>query len=134
MFRRPPRSTRTDTLFPYTRSSDLLPGLATLAADIEGVGRRLGEGLRRGAGEEQRKHGGAQGVANGKELRHGINLRSLLGVVARRSGRVGKTSRNIFHARYSGLPKALPQARHAPLLPRVLIGCKHAASHRRTLP
>src|SRR3546814_3373544 len=25
MIRRPPRSTRTDTLFPYTRSSDLLP-------------------------------------------------------------------------------------------------------------
>src|SRR3546814_19581843 len=30
MIRRPPRSTRTDTLFPYTRSSDLL------ARDIEG--------------------------------------------------------------------------------------------------
>src|SRR3546814_7388194 len=73
--------------------SGFLLGLATLAADIEGVGRRLGEGLRRGAGEEQRKHGGAQGVANGKGLRHGITLRSLLGVVARRSGRVGKTSR-----------------------------------------
>src|SRR3546814_18054839 len=30
MIRRPPRSTRTDTLFPYTRSSDLLAGVRHL--------------------------------------------------------------------------------------------------------
>src|SRR3546814_13086254 len=35
MIRRPPRSTRTDTLFPYPRSSDLFPAeTATYAANI----------------------------------------------------------------------------------------------------
>src|SRR3546814_1065935 len=88
------------------------------------------EGLRRGAGEEQRKHGGAQGVANGKGLRHGITLRSLLGVVARRSGRVGKTSRNIFHARYSGLTKASATARLAPVCAGLFISGTPAAGAR----
>src|SRR3546814_20192559 len=41
MIRRPPRSTRTDTLFPYRRSSDLLtigapPGAAELADSVIG--------------------------------------------------------------------------------------------------
>src|SRR3546814_3143471 len=37
MIRRPPRSTRTDTLFPYTtlfRSHDLLPGTSGIIGDV----------------------------------------------------------------------------------------------------
>src|SRR3546814_4944855 len=54
----------------------------------------------------------------------------MLGVVARRSGRVGKTSRNIFHARYSGLTKASATARLAPVCAGLFIGGKQAAGAR----
>src|SRR3546814_1906332 len=50
MIRRPPRSTRTDTLFPYTtlfRSGDRFP--VVLAARIVGDPRALADGDRRGA-------------------------------------------------------------------------------------
>src|SRR3546814_923609 len=56
MRRRPPRSTRTDTLFPYRRSSDLLDVLVALQAvadvGLRGAGR--GEHLRAVGAEQLR--------------------------------------------------------------------------------
>src|SRR3546814_10179531 len=51
MIRRPPRSTRTDTLFPYTtlfRSGD---GVADGVGLDSGLGERLGQSVLRGVGE-----------------------------------------------------------------------------------
>src|SRR3546814_18230163 len=54
MRRRPPRSTRTDTLFPYRRSSDLLDVLVALQADADSVLRGAGRGEHlRAVGAEQ---------------------------------------------------------------------------------
>src|SRR3546814_11066168 len=47
MIRRPPRSTRTDTLFPYTRSSDLcfMESMATVDVPAYGYGIRYVNGM-----------------------------------------------------------------------------------------
>src|SRR3546814_4595476 len=58
MIRRPPRSTRTDTLFPYTtlfRSVDcgLVGGAGVVGERITGVGRELHADVLEGAGEQR---------------------------------------------------------------------------------
>src|SRR3546814_19298332 len=57
MIRRPPRSTRTDTLFPYTTLSDLVEVDIAFDAVHDVVGRRIGETEGDGdAGNERRVH------------------------------------------------------------------------------
>src|SRR3546814_9043585 len=57
MIRRPPRSTRTDTLFPYTTLSDLVEVDIAFDAVHDVVGRRIGEKEGDGdAGNERRVH------------------------------------------------------------------------------
>src|SRR3546814_15841967 len=72
MIRRPPRSTRTDTLFPYTTLfRSLPPGRLELFADVAALGR---EGQRRQRAEHG--YGGGKGVvAAGQDLNGLIEAR-----------------------------------------------------------
>src|SRR3546814_9536211 len=63
MIRRPPRSTRTDTLFPYT----------TLFRSVMGRGIR---GHRRGLGQRRAAGAGGRGLRTHRARRRGIALRS----------------------------------------------------------
>src|SRR3546814_1954266 len=79
MIRRPPRSTRTDTLFPYTtlfRSPQDRPGALRRAAPLlRWPGARRG---RRGAGQAPaRRRSGAAGVG-GRSEEHTSELQSLM--------------------------------------------------------
>src|SRR3546814_19182620 len=104
MIRRPPRSTRTDTLFPYTtlfRSGQFQRGDTILVADhghgaIEDVGKvvhlaaigfgvaveeEVAEAVRRGAGLAPDLHGAFDHVVRAHHARRGISFHPL--VVAR---------------------------------------------------
>src|SRR3546814_20696034 len=69
MIRRPPRSTRTDTLFPYTRSSDLHAG--------QRLGLRGAALRRRGLPAVPRVQVRARGT-NGRSEEHTSELQSLM--------------------------------------------------------
>src|SRR3546814_12021334 len=78
MIRRPPRSTRTDTLFPYTtlfRSR----GQASLAAERERQAKALRQALGLEPAEEQALAKGAPAVtAKGRSEEHTSELQSLM--------------------------------------------------------
>src|SRR3546814_14840755 len=63
MIRRPPRSTRTDTLFPYTTL--FRSAVVVLRRQVDGGEQAVGEGLRRGFVAEQ--FGGGERLALGLE-------------------------------------------------------------------
>src|SRR3546814_16836873 len=82
MFRRPPRSTRTDTLFPYTtlfrslhpdRAEDLAPGRADATQQREVLG-PLREEDREGVGDDQDR--GEQGDPGEEQDRKSTRLNS----------------------------------------------------------
>src|SRR3546814_7139021 len=75
MIRRPPRSTRTDTLFPYTtlfRSTENLPDLAASHNRQSRVGCRLGVRLWRA------RNMGSGGAVGGRSEEHTSELQSLM--------------------------------------------------------
>src|SRR3546814_8662285 len=87
MIRRPPRSTRTDTLFPYTtlfRS----PAGTTIEADATGIGLRQGPltigrfaakaSLKGGTGEVRASISGSRGRAFARSEEHTSELQSLM--------------------------------------------------------
>src|SRR3546814_16114361 len=79
MIRRPPRSTRTDTLFPYTTlfrsADDRLVGIIFIADDIGAAGRlrraRFGGAGRGGGGDDDRRvaFGRFGGVGSGRQAK-----------------------------------------------------------------
>src|SRR3546814_12730348 len=76
MIRRPPRSTRTDTLFPYTTLFRSRRGVAVFVAayprsNAQGF-RRRGQGVRRPSGEYRDREDGSRARPSGQEGRQGL--------------------------------------------------------------
>src|SRR3546814_18278974 len=112
MIRRPPRSTRTDTLFPYTtlfRSHGQLPG-------IPGALRGMGRLDRR----RRRLHALSLQGDHPHLRRHALRLRTLhdcLGAVARRALLPGRRAAVVLRPADPPLHLALSGPAHHPFLP-----------------